>query len=68
MPKYSVPYETVTIDIYEVDAKGPNQAILAAEELRRAGAPPTHSRTKKFGVLAVKKTLEDDPTTVANGE
>jgi len=62
MRRYSVPYITETTDIFEVDAKSGADAVLKAEELRRAGTTPTHSHTSKFAIGSVKPTLTVDPT------
>lgn len=61
--KYSVPFETRTLDIYEVNASSPADAAMKATEARLANVAPTHSRVTKFAIGSVKPTLDtvDEP-------
>lgn len=64
---YSVPFTTVTIDIYEVDATSGADATMKATTARLAGVEPMHSHIAKFTVETPKPTLHEGGT-VGDGE
>jgi len=64
--KYSVPFTTETIEIFEVEATSPAEAAKIASTRRLVGHAPTHHRVTKFNIGACKPTIEDDQPVLAS--
>lgn len=66
MKKFSVAFETTTVDIWEVNASSQNEATMKATEerfLHIGGVEnhePTHTHTVKMRLLPVKPTVTED--------
>jgi hypothetical protein len=60
--KYTVPFITETIEMFEVEAISAAEATMLGVRLKDSGAEATHSRVSKFKIGTVKPTVVEDTT------